>query len=92
MKEELSGLIGELKNDVDDKGTKIEEDRKAIQFSKITTQPNSICISQLFPQNSSRKSVFLTGKPRRQLLRRSTMNSKRSGRSLSRKVFSVVVD
>ena len=29
MKEELSGLIGELKNDVDDKGTKIEEDRKA---------------------------------------------------------------
>lgn len=28
MKEELSGLIGELKNDVDDKGTKIEEDRK----------------------------------------------------------------
>ena len=29
IKEELSGLIGELKNDVDDKGTKIEEDRKA---------------------------------------------------------------
>ena len=92
MKEELSGLIGELKNDVDDKGTKIEEDRKAIQFSKITRKPNSICISQLFPQNSSRKSVFLTGKPRRQLLRRSTMNSKRSGRSLRQKVFSVVVD
>ena len=46
MKEELSGLIGELKNDVDDKGTKIEEDRKAIQFSKITRKPNSICISQ----------------------------------------------
>ena len=87
MKEELSGLIGELKNDVDDKGTKIEEDRKAIQFSKITTQPNSICISQLSPQNYSRKSVFLTGKPRRQLLRRSTMNSKRSGRSLRRKVL-----
>ena len=29
IKEELSGLIGELKNDVDDKATKIEEDRKA---------------------------------------------------------------
>ena len=29
IKEELSGLIGELKNDVDDKGAKIEEDRKA---------------------------------------------------------------
>ena len=32
MKEELSGLIGELKNDVDDKGTKIEEDRKVQQI------------------------------------------------------------
>ena len=33
MKEELSGLIGELKNDVDDKGAKIEEDRKARFYS-----------------------------------------------------------
>ena len=79
MKEELSGLIGELKNDVDDKGTKIEEDRKA---------QDTYILSNLFWLLKC-KSTCPTGKPRRLLLRRLTMSSRKSGRSSRLKVFLV---
>ena len=78
MKEELSGLIGELKNDVDDKGTKIEEDRKAQDtFSNY-----------FFKFLLALKLHLSTGKPKRLLLKRLTMNLRKSGRSSRLKVFS----